>query len=47
MNTNDNTNRTNAQEDVVELGVASVETKGGPLTNEVIGGFAPMGISQD
>lgn len=46
MNTNEKI-CTNAAEDVVELGVASVETLGGPLTNEVIGGFAPMGISQD
>ncbi len=46
MNTNENI-RTNPQEDVIELGVASVETQGGPLTNEVIGGFALMGISQD
>lgn len=46
MNTNENI-RTNPQEEVIELGVASVETQGGPLTNEVIGGFAPMGISQE
>jgi len=46
MNTNENI-RTNALEDVIELGVASVDTQGGPLTNEFIGGVAPMGISQE
>ena len=46
MNTNENI-RNNATEDVIELGVASVETQGGPLMNEVIGGFTATGISQD
>ncbi len=46
MNTNEST-RTNSQDDVIELGVASVETQGGPLMNEVIGGFTATGISQD
>jgi hypothetical protein len=46
MNTNENI-RTNAPEDVIVLGVASVETQGGPLMNEVIGGFTATGISQD
>ena len=46
MNTNENIcNET--PEDVIELGVASVETQGGPLMNEVIGGFTTSGISQD
>ncbi|MBD8881994.1 MULTISPECIES: benenodin family lasso peptide [Rhodanobacter] len=46
MNTNENIDTT-ASEDVTVLGIASVETQGGPLTNEVIGGFSPAGISQD
>ena len=39
--------RSNTPEDVIELGVASIETKGGPLTNEFIGGVAALGISQE
>ncbi|MEO9216656.1 MAG: benenodin family lasso peptide [Rhodanobacter sp.] len=46
MNTNENI-RNETPEDVIELGVASVETHGGPLMNEVIGGFTTSGISQD
>ncbi len=46
MNTNENI-RNDTSEDVIELGVASVETQGSPLMNEVIGGFATAGISQD
>lgn len=46
MNTNENI-RTNLQEDVIELGVASVETKGGPLAGEEIGGINFLGISEE
>jgi hypothetical protein len=46
MNTNESIH-SDTPEDVIELGVASVETQGGPLMNEVIGGFATTGISQD
>ena len=46
MNTNENI-RTNTPEDVIELGVASVETKGtGAPLNEVIGRFGEVGISE-
>jgi len=46
MNTNENI-RTIAQEDVIELGVASVETKGDPGIGEGVGTFAFLGISED
>jgi hypothetical protein len=46
MNTNEKI-RNDTSEDVIELGVASVDTHGGPLMNEVIGGFTALGISQD
>lgn len=46
MDTNENI-RNDTQEEVIELGVASVETQGGPLTNEFIGGVAALGISQE
>lgn len=46
MNTNENI-RNETPEDVIVLGVASVETHGGPLMNEVIGGFTASGISQE
>ncbi|HEV2538306.1 MAG TPA: benenodin family lasso peptide [Frateuria sp.] len=47
MNTNDNANRINAQEDVIELGVASVETKGiGAPVNETFGRLGELGISE-
>lgn len=46
MDTNDNA-RTNAPEDVIVLGVASVETKGGPLAGEEIGGPNVLGISEE
>ena len=45
MDTNENI-RTQ-QDDVIELGVASVETKGGPLAGERIGGTNPLGISEE
>jgi len=46
MDTNENT-RNNASEDVIVLGVASIETQGGPLIDEPIGGLSGTGISQD
>lgn len=46
MNTNENI-RTNAEEDVIDLGVASTETKGGPLAGEEIGGINFQGISEE
>lgn len=46
MNTNDNTCN-NAPEDVIELGVASVETKGPFGTIEPIGLDVMPGISND
>jgi hypothetical protein len=36
-----------ADEHVIPLGVASVETKGEPGMGEVIGKHAPSGISQE
>jgi len=47
MDTNENI-RTYAQDDVIELGVASIETQGGPATGEGIGaGPVLPGISED
>jgi len=48
MSTNENA-RTNAPEEVIVLGVASVETKGGPGTGEPLGIGAPVmpGISEN
>ncbi|MEY2159861.1 MULTISPECIES: benenodin family lasso peptide [unclassified Rhodanobacter] len=46
MNTNENM-RTNPPEDVIVLGVASTETKGGPLAGEEIGGTHALGISEE
>jgi anti-sigma-K factor RskA len=48
MNTNENI-RTNAPEDVIVLGVASVETKGGAGPGEPTGPGLPMipGISEE
>lgn len=48
MNTNDNT-RTRVQEDVIELGVASIETKGpfGPSEGGGLGGPVIPGISEE
>ena len=46
MNTNENI-RTNLQEDVIELGVASVETKGiGEPVDEMFGRLTKAGISE-
>lgn len=47
MNTNENI-RTNPQDDVIELGVASVETQGGGGTpNEAQGFIVLTGLSED
>lgn len=46
MNTNENT-RNDTPEDVIVLGAASTETKGGPLAGEEIGGKNVMGISEE
>ncbi|MEY2150231.1 MAG: benenodin family lasso peptide [Rhodanobacter sp.] len=48
MNTNENI-RNNASEDVIVLGVASVETQGGPGSNEAVGFGGPVipGISEE
>lgn len=46
MNTNENA-RTNAPEDVIVLGVASVETKGPFVAGEGMGGRTPAGISDE
>ncbi|HUW52964.1 MAG TPA: benenodin family lasso peptide [Rhodanobacter sp.] len=46
MNTNENI-RTDTQEDVIELGVASVETQGPGGTIEPVGLDVLPGISED
>lgn len=46
MNTNENT-RTNAQEDVIVLGIASIETKGADVGFEPIGQMPEPGISAE
>jgi len=46
MNTNENI-RTSAPDDVIKLGTASVETKGGPFTGEDVGGIKASGISDE
>lgn len=46
MNANENT-RTNPPEDVVVLGVASVETKGADLGFEPVGRIPEPGISTE
>lgn len=46
MNTNENI-RNDASEDVIELGVASIETKGDlPTSNEIVGHVAMTGITE-
>lgn len=49
MNTNENTNtNVDAREEVIELGVASVETKGKPgLHTEIVNQFIMPGISEE
>lgn len=46
MNTHEDI-RSNASEEVIELGVASVDTQGGLGNDEAIGGTQVMGISED
>ncbi|MCD9027841.1 benenodin family lasso peptide [Luteimonas sp. BDR2-5] len=46
MGTNENT-RTNASEDIIVLGVASVETKGTRQGNEPMGGRPVPGLSDE
>jgi hypothetical protein len=46
MNTNENI-RTSTPEEVIVLGIASTETKGGPLAGEDIGGVSFLGISEE
>lgn len=46
MNTNE-TNQTVAEGGVTELGIASLDTKGGPYTGEPIGGLNLAGISDE
>lgn len=45
MEANENT-RNDMSEDVIVLGVASVETQGGPGNEEAIGGTDTVGISE-
>ncbi len=45
MDTNEN--RDNLTEDVIELGVASVETHGQPGVTEITGDLPMLGISED
>ncbi len=46
MDANEN-NRSNVLEDVIVLGVASVETRGGILPGEMVGAPAPAGIAEE
>lgn len=46
MNTNDNNSR-NLQADVIEVGIASLDTAGSAVFGEEIGGLASPGISED
>lgn len=46
MNTNENT-RNATSEDIIVLGVASVETKGGGAYGEFVGEDASAGISEE
>lgn len=46
MNTNENI-RNETSEEVIELGVVSTDTKGGPLTGEDIGGPHASGIAEE
>lgn len=46
MNTNENI-RTDTQDDVIELGVASVETLGGPMGIREAIGFVLTGLAED
>ncbi|WP_372362203.1 benenodin family lasso peptide [Xanthomonas sp. NCPPB 1325] len=44
---NDNTRTTALDQDLIVLGVASLDTQGGPLAGEEMGGTTTLGISQD
>ena len=46
MNTNDNSYR-ELQNDVIEIGIASLDTAGPAVFGEEIGGLASPGISED
>ena len=46
MNPNENI-RNDRSEDVIELGVASIETQGGSKNGEPFGETAGLGISED
>ncbi|MCD9095365.1 benenodin family lasso peptide [Luteimonas fraxinea] len=46
MKTNDNI-PADARDEVIELGVASVETQGGVIATEGFGGLPMPGISED
>lgn len=47
MNTNEDI-RTNPQEDIIELGVASIETQGGGvIATEILGEQPAAGISEE
>ncbi|MCC8473692.1 lasso peptide xanthomonin 1 [Xanthomonas arboricola] len=46
MNINDTT-YSDASSEITVLGVASADTKGGPLAGEEIGGFNVPGISEE
>ena len=44
---NETTTRTNARDEVVVLGVASLETKGILNRQEAMGGTVPVGIAEE
>lgn len=46
MNTNENI-RNDTSDDIIVLGVASIETQGGPEISEGNGGPTILGISED
>ncbi|MCE4372549.1 benenodin family lasso peptide [Xanthomonas hortorum] len=47
MNTNSNNSYSDVSDEITVLGVASTDTKGGPLAGEEIGGFNVPGISEE
>ncbi|CAD0306549.1 MULTISPECIES: benenodin family lasso peptide [Xanthomonas] len=48
MDTSNNDARATAlDQDLIVLGVASLDTQGGPLAGEEMGGITTLGISQD
>lgn len=44
---NDAPRTTALEQELIVLGVASIDTRGGPLSGEEMGGTATLGISQD